>query len=174
MKLCLVALLVMGCSVDHISLEDPDAGAGPGLGRVDAIHSAPDAKRAEGPGKTSSVSDASSPEATMAPPRDTRPAEDLTAVVGQDTKPQVDTLRLDTLPVYVNTSGWSPDPSNLGACCLSCESNYEGCVLLVHTTPWCTVTVGGTCYQGGLADGRIKDSSVWPQCLPVKANGGCS
>lgn len=86
---------------------------------------------------------------------------------------QPDTLiQKDTQPLYTNTYGWIADPLTKGACCLPC-SEYDGCVALVYTTPWCEITVGGNCYKGGLADGRIASGSVWSLCRPLMQNGAC-
>lgn len=109
---------------------------------------------------------APSPDSTIAPPVDTRPQDTQSAVMSPDAKPAT--------PRYVNDAGWSPDPANQGACCLPCDSVYQGCRNLVQTTPWCNLTVGGTCYKGGKAGGvTLQTGSVWPSCLPLRADGKC-
>lgn len=145
-----------------------DAGSEPDLRQMtqpDTRVTGPDLAPAGPDLKPRGVSDATSPDTTFMAPADTRPGVDLTAVVPQDTKPQQ-----DTLPLYVNVQGWSPD--SLGACCLSCESNYAGCRYLVYTTPYCTP--GGAysgktpCVGGGAPDpAKPGIATVWPLCLPI-------
>jgi len=116
------------------------------------------------------------------PPRDLRAPE----VVARDSSPPPDLrqsapdvlLLPDASPApgpeaggdsrtYANDAGWSPDPETEGACCLPC-GDYDGCLTLIRTTPYCTITVGGDCYRGGTGA-----DSVWPRCQPLKSAGSC-
>lgn len=69
---------------------------------------------------------------------------------------------------YVNKYGWTPylaDGSE-APCCVTC-GDYDGCLVLIHTTPFCSITVGSSCFQGGTGT-----KSVWPTCQKPPA-GGC-
>jgi hypothetical protein len=79
---------------------------------------------------------------------------------------------LDALPPvpdagYVNQYGWTPylaDGSE-APCCITC-GDYDGCLVRIHTTPFCTITIGSDCFQGGTGD-----KSVWPTCRKPPATG---
>lgn len=103
---------------------------------------------------------------------DTMKPDSMIQVDTQVTIPPDAFIQKDTQPSYTNTYGWVADPLTKGACCLPC-SEYDGCVALVYTTPWCDITIGGNCYKGGLTDGRIASGSVWPLCRPLMQNGAC-
>lgn len=69
---------------------------------------------------------------------------------------------------YVNQYGWTPyraDGSE-APCCVAC-GDYDGCLVLIHTTPFCSLTVGSNCFRGGTGS-----DSVWPTCQKPPA-GGC-
>jgi hypothetical protein len=104
----------------------------------------------------------------------TRSAEVTTTLVDPtpDARPDVWTPSADVTPprdAYINDAGWGPYLPDGGEqhCCLPC-GNYPGCVMLVHTTPFCRVTAGSYCLTGGTGP-----DSVWPRCLPPVSPGAC-
>lgn len=56
---------------------------------------------------------------------------------------------------YRNEAGWTPYLPDGGEnlCCLAC-GDYDGCIVKVHTTPFCKS--GTNCYKG--------DGDTWPDC----------
>ena len=116
-----------------------------------------------------------SPDARLAP--DARPGDTYIKPAPDALPRSPDTLPPDTRPDilppapdagYVNTYGWTPylPDGSEAPCCVTC-GDYDGCLVLIHTTPFCSITVGSNCFQGGTGS-----KSVWPTCQKPPA-GGC-
>lgn len=163
--LSLSLLGAFGCSVEPVNFSSTDAAPDVQASPEAPVVSQPDVR------KDAIALPAERPDLT---PLDSRPMTDLMPDTMPDTMPASSDYGVDLRPPYdarpadagyANDAGWTP--GDTGACCLPC-GDYEGCMTLVHTTPFCKMTVGSSCLQGGTESG-----SVWPQCQPVKGNGGC-
>lgn len=159
--LVLLGLGVLGCAEEvdeRASTEILDAGTfrPPDATPPDTRLASPDARHAQ---------DSRSVDTYIKPTHDALPRTPDTLLA--DSRPTPDVLPLTPDAGYVNQYGWTPylaDGSE-APCCVAC-GDYDGCLALIHTTPFCAITVGSNCFQGGTGS-----KSVWPTCQKPPVTG---